>query len=116
MKNNPFQSAKPVLIFNTKQVLVAITNSLHTSADLTFGNVQSISFACTGRYVHSAGLYFRHLSDQILLEIDDIGSLRLPEYDRMCCDNDRKYYTCKQMREIRQISLNRKVEKGGQHD
>ena len=99
MKNNPFQSAKPVLIFNTKQVLVAITNSLHTSADLTFGNVQSISFACTGRYVHSAGLYFRHLSDQILLEIDD-----------------RKYYTCKQMREIRQISLNRKVEKGGQHD
>lgn len=112
MKNNPFQNAKPVLIFNTKQVLVAIASSLHTTSDLTSGNVQSISFACTGRYVHSGGLYFRHLSDSILLEIDDIGSLQLQEYDRMCCNINRKYYAYRELREIRQLTLKRK-EKGG---
>lgn len=40
-----------VLIFNGAQVLVAVTRSLHSAAELTKGNLQAISFCCTGKYV-----------------------------------------------------------------
>lgn len=33
-----------VLIFNGAQVLVAVTRSLHSAAELTKGNLQAISF------------------------------------------------------------------------
>ena len=39
-----------VLIFNGAQVLVAVTRSLHSAAELTKGNLQAISFCCTGKY------------------------------------------------------------------
>lgn len=54
-----------VLIFNGAQVLVAVTRSLHSAAELTKGNLQAISFCCTGKYVCSGGLYFRHLHPDV---------------------------------------------------
>ena len=64
-----------VLIFNGAQVLVAVTRSLHSAAELTKGNLQAISFCCTGKYVCSGGLYFRHLHPDVEIELADLGTL-----------------------------------------
>lgn len=70
-----------VLIFNGAQVLVAVTRSLHSAAELTKGNLQAISFCCTGKYVCSGGLYFRHLHPDVEIELADLGTLMLKDYD-----------------------------------
>ena len=80
-----------VLIFNGAQVLVAVTRSLHSAAELTKGNLQAISFCCTGKYVCSGGLYFRHLHPDVEIELADLGTLMLKDYDALCGEK-RTYY------------------------
>lgn len=96
MTKNTFNRPKAVLVFNGPQVLVAITRSLHSAAELTGGNLQSISFCCTGKYACSGGLYYRHIHPDIEIEVSDLGTLQLKEYDTMCGEN-RIYYSIKQM-------------------
>ena len=84
MRRSKFKRPKMVLIFNGAQVLIAVTRSLHSAAELTKGNLQSISFCCTGRYVYSGGFYFRHLHDDVEIEMSDLGTLLLQEYDELC--------------------------------
>ena len=100
MRRSKFKRPKMVLIFNGAQVLVAITRSLHSAAELTKGNLQSISFCCTGRYVCSGGFYFRHLHDDVEIEMSDLGTLLLPEYDELCGEK-RIYYSVRQMAHMR---------------
>ena len=82
-----------VLIFNGAQVLVAVTRSLHSAAELTKGNLQAISFCCTGKYVCSGGLYFRHLHPDVEIELADLGTLMLKDYDALCGEK-RTYIRC----------------------
>ena len=49
MKRSPFHKPKPVLIFNGAYVLVGITRSIRSASEISGGNPQAISFACTGR-------------------------------------------------------------------
>ena len=80
-----------VLIFNGAQVLVAVTRSLHSAAELTKGNLQAISFCCTGKYVCSGGLYFRHLHPDVEIELADLGTLMLKmAHKRALLENKRK--------------------------
>lgn len=85
-----------VLIFNGAQVLVAVTRSLHSAAELTKGNLQAISFCCTGKYVCSGGLYFRHLHPDVEIELADLGTLMLKDYDALCGEK-RTYYPVRKM-------------------
>ena len=80
MRRSSFKRPKMVLIFNGAQILVAITRSLHSAAELTKGNLQAISFCCTGKYICSGGFYFRQLQD----------------YDSLCGEK-RTYYSVRQM-------------------
>lgn len=96
MRRSKFKRPKMVLIFNGAQTLIAVTRSLNSAAELTKGNVQSISFCCTGRYISSGSLYFRHLHDDVEIEIADIGTLQLQAYDELCGEA-RLYYTVRQM-------------------
>lgn len=96
MRNSSFCRPKAVLIFNGAQTLIAITRSLHSAAELTGGNLQSISFCCTGKYASSGGFYFRHIHPDVEIELSDLGTLPLQQYDQMCGE-DRIYYTVKQM-------------------
>lgn len=85
-----------VLIFNGARILIAVTRSLHSAAELTKGNLQAISFCCTGKYVCSGDLYFRHLHNDVEIEIEDLGTLQLQDYDALCGET-RTYYTVRQM-------------------
>ncbi|WP_018667178.1 hypothetical protein [Bacteroides gallinarum] len=99
-----------VLIFNGAQVLVAVTRSLHSAAELTKGNLQAISFCCTGKYVCSGGLYFRHLHPDVEIEMPDLGTLQLKDYDALCGER-RTYYPVKKMARKRALIENRRKSK-----
>lgn len=96
MRRSSFKAPCVVLIFNGARKLVSITRSLHVAAEMTFCNLQAISFCCTGKYVQSCGYYFRHLDPRVLVEIEDLDSLTVEEYDRLCGES-RKYYSIRMM-------------------
>ena len=93
--------AKQVLIFNSTKTLIAIARSVRSACEITNGNLQSISFACTGRLIASDGLYFRHLDDRIEISMEDLGSLQLTDYDKLC-GSERKYHTMHEMAKRKQ--------------
>ena len=92
MRRSSYKAPKVVLVFNDTRKLIAIVRSLHTTSEIMFGCLQSISFCCTGKYIQSCGYYFRHLDPRVLIEIEDLDSLTVDEYDRIC-GKERKYYT-----------------------
>ncbi|MCS3085346.1 hypothetical protein NXW09_29090 [Bacteroides ovatus] len=44
---------------------------------MTKATCRLISFCCTGKYVCSGGLYFRHLHPDVEIELADLGTLML---------------------------------------
>ena len=96
MKHSDFKQPKVVLIFNGDQILIAIASSVRCAAKLTTGNSQAISFCCTGRRNESGGYYFRHLQEDVEIELSDLGTLLLPDYDKLC-GNERTYYSKEEM-------------------
>ncbi len=107
MRRSNFKRPKTVLVFNGAQVLVAIIRSLHSAADLTKGNLQAISFCCTGKYICSGGLYFRHLHPDVEIEMNDLGVLQLQDYDALCGEK-RAYYSVRQMAHKREAREKKK--------
>lgn len=111
MKNSGFlRDAKQVLVFNGAQVLIGIERSVRSTYELTNGNLQAISFACTGRLVSTGGFYFRHVHPSIEIEMSDIGTLKLQDYDKMCGVN-RKYHTVREMAHKRDARIKIKTKK-----
>ncbi len=109
MKRNPFHQPKPVLIFNGAYKLIGITRSIRSASDLSGGNAQSISFACTGKYISAGSFYFRHIHPDIEIEIDDLNSLTLQDYDKMC-KIDRRYHSVREMvRRRKLVEKRRKI-------
>lgn len=90
MRKSKFKEPRVVLIFNRARTLVGITSSLHTAADITLGNLAALSHYCLGKASISNGLYYRYLHPDVLIELDDLGSLRIEDYDRLCGE-ERKY-------------------------
>ncbi|MDR2087428.1 MAG: hypothetical protein LBP72_09695 [Dysgonamonadaceae bacterium] len=91
IEKQKYKSSQSVLIFNPLQVLIAIVRSVNSAAELTGGNIQSISFASTGKHVTSGGYYFRYIYPNIQINIGQLNVLKLKEYDQMCGE-ERTYY------------------------
>lgn len=104
MRRSYYRAPNIVLVFNKSRVLVAIFRSLHCAADLVHGNLQSISNCCTGKYVNSGGLYYRHLHPNVLIDLDDLDNLKLEEYDRLC-GVKREYFSRRDMYHRRQKTI-----------
>jgi hypothetical protein len=108
MTENRFAEPKKILIFNPSKMLIAIVRSLHSAAKLTGGNIQAISFACTGKYISSGCYYFRYIQPDIKVEIEDLNRLKLEEYDNRC-GNVRCYYSTKELAQMRSRKPNKQV-------
>ena len=96
-------------MFNPLKRLIAIFQS-STAAATAFGvSTVTIHDACTGRSISCCNLYFRHLyEDRIELDmLEDLGTLRLEDYDRLM-GLERKYY---QTREMSRIGMKYKAKK-----
>lgn len=101
MSNALSESHKRVLVFNPLKRLIAIFQSctavgaaLHTSA-------VNVHNACTGKSISCCNLYVRYLYESEI-EIDmteDLGTLRLEDYDKLM-GLERKYYRTKEMSRI----------------
>ncbi len=89
--------AKQVLVFNGAKLLLGIVRSVRGAAELTGANLQAVSFACTGRIISSNGFYYRHVHPNVSIEMEDLGTLRLRDYDELCGDTTRKYHTVHKM-------------------
>ena len=92
-----FNKPKTVLVFNASRILIAIVRSLHSAAQLSAGNLQSISFCCNGWYISTGGFYFRHVHPNVEIEVSDLDNLKLEEYDILCGEKNRRYHTRKEM-------------------
>lgn len=88
-----------------------MTNSLQTAAWLTGGVASSIAMACQGRYVATAGLYFRRRHPRIVIDDSDWQTLKLEKYDALCGEH-RRYYSRQKMKSLREEFEKKKV--GGQ--
>lgn len=85
-----------ILVFNPLKRLVGIFHSSLAAAKAFNTRPQSIHYACTGRCISCQSMYFRHLQDDIEVTFDDLGVLRLEEYDELC-GVERKVYRTKRM-------------------
>lgn len=98
------------MVFNNTRVLIAIVRSLHCASELTGGNLQSISFSCTGRYVSAGGYYYRHINPNVMVSTEDLGVLKLPDYD-MRCGEKRRYHTSREMNRRHELEIERRKSK-----
>ncbi len=87
-----FHKSKPVLVFSGSQILVSLMCSVRGASQITRVRAQAISFACNGKQISAGEYFFRHLNDEIEIEREDYGSLKLKEYDELC-QVERKYHT-----------------------
>ncbi|MBR5283222.1 MAG: hypothetical protein IKU22_10650 [Alistipes sp.] len=101
MGRSKFRRPNKVLIFNGARVLVAVVRSLCSAAELTNNRASAVHNCCTGKTVRSGLYYYRQLHPDVLIEMDDLDSLKLEEYDKMCGD-ERKYITTRKMAHLRQ--------------
>jgi hypothetical protein len=83
--------AKQVLVFNSCKRFISIFYSALAAAKAFELHTQSIHYACTGRCIAAGKFYFRHLSDEIEITLEDLGNLKLDEYDQLC-GVERKVY------------------------
>jgi hypothetical protein len=90
---NKFDSgeAKRILVFNPYKKLIAIYHSTLEAAKSLEIHTQSVHYACTGRCIAVKRRYFRHLSNDVEITLEDLGTLRLEEYDDLC-GVERKLY------------------------
>lgn len=92
------ETRKRVLVFNPLKRLVAIFQSCTAAASAFGTSTVNIHDACAGKNISACNLYFRHFyDDQIELDIlEDLGTLRLEDYDNLL-GLKRKYYPTKDM-------------------
>lgn len=110
MRKSKFKEPKQILVFNGARILIAIFRSLHSASNFSGRNLQSISFSCSGRYISTGGYYFRHISPEIEIELSDIDTLNLMDYDTMC-GQKRKYHSVKDMARRRKLAENKRKSK-----
>lgn len=102
MKRSPFHKPKQVLVFNGAYVLIGILRSIRSAADHAGTHAQAISLACSGDNVTSGAFYYRYIHPNVEIELADLDSLKLQEYDKMC-EVDRKYISTREMARRRKV-------------
>ncbi len=107
MKRSAYNIPKRVLIFNGARKLIAFARSLHAAAELTGVSTMAVSYCCTGKSYASNGYYFRHEHPDIELELDDLGTLNVEEYDELC-GVKRIYHTKKHMTDMKSKGAQKK--------
>ena len=93
---NKFPKSIKVLAFNCEYKLVGIYSSFNACEKMTRTQHQIITRCCNGDLISSHGHYWRELSDDIIIDSDDLGKLTLFDFDREV-GNDLLVYSTKTM-------------------
>ena len=87
--NSTFRHPKQVLLFGHTRILVAIFKSMQSCAEITGTSVKTVSRACKGEY------------PDVEIEMADLDTLPLEEYDRLCGEV-RRYLPKEQVKAFRE--------------
>ena len=83
MTEKKWRKAQPVLIFNRRKLLSLIASSVNEAAKFSGLRPGNISKACTGALISNGMYYFRYIDNSVEVDLSDIGSLKLEEYDKL---------------------------------
>lgn len=103
MRKSAYNEPKRVLVFNGARRMIAIARSLHAAAELAGVSTMTVSYCCTGKSYASNGYYFRQEHPDIEILLDDLGTLKLEEYDELC-GIKRMYHTKEYMNSMKMKS------------
>lgn len=84
MAKKVFNKPKLILIFNSNRLLIAVCRSLQAASSISLIHPQSISFCCNGKYRMAGGYYFRYANPNVVVGFEDLGCLKLEDYDNTC--------------------------------
>lgn len=93
-----WHEARPVLVFNKKKILTSIVSSVNEVSKMLQLHPGNISKVCNGHLMSLGNYYFRYIDDGVELELTDIGTLQLEEYDKLCGVERAVYATSKMNR------------------
>lgn len=88
---------KPVAVFNSSYLLIAVFRSIKEASDITGIVRQSIIKAIAGDVISANGYYWRNIPQDYMLEQDDMGTLLLMEFDKEIGNPDRKIWKKKKI-------------------
>jgi hypothetical protein len=98
MEKTTWHKPKAVLVFNRRKVLTLIASSVNESAKFSGLRPGNISKACTGGLISNGKYYFRYIDPEVEVELADVGTLKLEEYDQLCGIERPVYATMKMNR------------------
>ena len=101
MRRSKFRRPNKVLVFNGARVLVAVIRSLCSTAELTHNRATAVHNCCTGKTARSGLYYYRQRHPDVLIDMDDLDSLTLEEYDNLC-GIECKYISTRRIAHLRQ--------------
>lgn len=84
MTEKVWRKAQPVLVFNRRKMLAVIAASVNEAAKFSGLRPGNISKACTGSLISNGMYYFRYIDNEVEIDLSDIGSLKLEQYDELC--------------------------------
>lgn len=81
-----------VAVFNSRYILTGIFGSIKEVSKITGVVRQSIIKAVYGDIISVKGCYLRAIPKDVIIDIDDIGTLTLFSFDKEAGTPDRKIY------------------------
>ena len=88
-----FQTPLRVLAFDSSLRLIGIFQSYSATEKMTGVKHQILLRCCNGQMISSKGFYFREVPEDTIIEIDDLNTLTLLEFDQQMGFNRRIYAT-----------------------
>lgn len=76
------KDSKTILIFNHRGLLIALCCSANQLANFGHCHAGNISKVCKGQLETLGGYYFRYANPLYHVTLEDIGTLKLEEYDK----------------------------------
>jgi len=92
-----FRNPLRVLAFNGSLRLVAIFQSYSAAEKITGSKHQILLKCCNGQMISSKGFYFREVPEDTIIDVDDLNTLTLLEFDKQM-GFDRHIYATRNMR------------------
>lgn len=92
-----FRSPLRVLAFDSSLRLIGIFQSYNATEKITGIKHQVLLRCCNGKMISSKGFYFRELPNDTVVDIDDLNTLTLLEFDKEM-GYDRHIYATRNMK------------------
>lgn len=108
MPHKSERTPTPVAVFNSRYILSGVFGSIKEVSKVTGVVRQSIIKAVYGETISVKGCYLRAIPNDVIIDIDDIGTLSLFTFDKEAGTPDRKIYKTTRMGKRSEIIMQSK--------